>query len=474
IRQLTLPSGGTKLEKVGLDDYIVVHGAVSLRELIDQTLAADVAFPRHPSPRTYINQRLNRRLSRKESQNVSLAILTELDSRGQRLTCRGTNTPYYFDKDSKRLMPAILLRQRDDPMHETPFGHFLYREFNLSAADTRILHWLASQFTGELPIQLVDPRRVLSVPDGTDEVAIQVSDGQFALVTGDPKRPFEILDNGSRGLLFEFDQVESTDVEELEAEFGPELDAEEAGKEPVPEPPKAKPETEEGGVDVGAILSDIGRGAIELPLQTVGGLRDAAQETMESIDSLAIWLNANLEDIANFEFRERAEGEDAFPEVPQAVSITGGVFRGIMQFVFGMIGAGKVTGLSKLKNLTKLQTAGRLGIQGAIADGIARDPNEENLANLLRELTDEQESAVLNLLASDPDDSEGMARLKKSFEGAAIGALVDAVILSAGAYRAVRGLKTAAEKAKSTAVGRGEGRSQAEIDALVQSTEAAR
>ncbi len=219
IRQLTLPSGGTKLEKVGLDDYIVVYGAVKLRELIDQTLTADVAFPRHPSPRTYINQRLNRRLSRKESQNVSLAILTELDSRGQRLTCRGTNTPYYFDKDSKRLMPAILLRQRDDPMHETPFGHFLYREFNLSAADTRILHWLASQFTGELPIQLVDPRRVLSIPDGTDEIAIQVSDGQFALVTGDPKRPLEILDNGSRGLLFEFDQVEDTNVEELEAEF---------------------------------------------------------------------------------------------------------------------------------------------------------------------------------------------------------------------------------------------------------------
>ncbi len=219
IRQLVLPYEGTKLEKVGLDDFLLVQGVDKLRELIDQTLTASMAFPRHPSPKTYINQRLNRRLSRKESQNVSLAILTELDSRGQRLTCKGTNTPYYFDKDSKRLMPALLLRQKDDPMHETPFGHFLYREFNLSAADTRILHWLASQFTGELPIQQVDPRRIMSVPDGKDEVAIQISDGQFALVTADIKRPLQILDNGSKGLLFEFDQVETTDGDELLLEF---------------------------------------------------------------------------------------------------------------------------------------------------------------------------------------------------------------------------------------------------------------
>ncbi len=225
IRQLVLPNKGTKLEKVGLDDFLVSSGPKALRSLIAETLAAPLAFPRHPSPRTYINQRLNRRLSRKESQNVSLAILTELDSRGQRLTCKGTNTPYYFDRTTKRLMPAVLLKQREDPMHETPFGHFLYREFNLSAADTRILHWLASQFTGELPIQSVDPRRVLSVPDGKHEVAIQIGDGEFALVTANPKEPLQILDNGSKGLLFEFDQVEPIDGGKLLKEFTKQLES---------------------------------------------------------------------------------------------------------------------------------------------------------------------------------------------------------------------------------------------------------
>ena len=86
-------------------------------------------------------------------------------------------------------------------------------------------------------------------------------------------------------------------VEELEAEFGAELDAEEEAEGPAPEPPPAKPKAEDDGVDVGAILSDIGRGMIELPLQTVGGLRDAAQETLEFVDSLANWLDTHVADL---------------------------------------------------------------------------------------------------------------------------------------------------------------------------------
>lgn len=218
IRQLILPSKGSKLEKIGLDDFLVELGPKKLQSLITEILDAPIAFPRHPNPKNFVNQRLNRRLSRKESQNVSLSILTELDSRGQRLTCKGTNTPYYFDKITKRLMPALLLHQRDDPMHETPFGHFLYREFNLSAADTRVLHWLASQFTGEAPIQEVDPKRVMAVAGGpdSDEIAVQINDGQFALVTA---KGIEIFDNGTRGLLFEFDQVEPIEAKSLKKEL---------------------------------------------------------------------------------------------------------------------------------------------------------------------------------------------------------------------------------------------------------------
>lgn len=239
-------------------------------------------------------------------------------------------------------------------------------------------------------------------------------------------------------------------VEELEAEFGEELDAEEEGQKPAPEPPKAKPKTEDDGVDVGAILSDIGRGSIEaVGLQAVGGVRDAAQETLEAMDSLAVWLNTHVADLTVFDPDE--DFEFNLPEIPQAQTVTGGVARGIIQFVAGMIGAGKFTGLSKLKNLSKAGEAGRLGLQGAIADGIARDPNEENLANLLRELTGEQKNAVLNFMSSDPDDSEAVARVKKAFEGFGVGALVDGVILGAGAVRASRALRKAAKVGAATA-----------------------
>ena len=225
IRQAILPNGASGLEKLGLDDYLVKYGALKLQGIIDQTLTTPLAFPRHPNPKTYVNQRLNRRLSRKEAQNISLAIITELDNRGQRLNCTGTNTPYYFDSETHRLMPTILMHKGDEPLHETPFGNFLYREFNISSADSRIIHWLASQFTGEEPIKEVDPRRILTNA-GTDQIAVQISDGQFALIRPDHRKPLEILDNGSEGVLFEYGHVEGIDAEELQKQFRRQLHSE--------------------------------------------------------------------------------------------------------------------------------------------------------------------------------------------------------------------------------------------------------
>ncbi len=263
-------------------------------------------------------------------------------------------------------------------------------------------------------------------------------------------------------------------VEALEDKFGADLDAEEAGIEPTAaEPPAQKAtqpgagEAEEGDFDLGAILSDLGRGSLETPLQSVGGVRDAAQETMEAMDSLAIWLNTHVADLTVLD-PETAPRFD-LPDVPQPVTVTGGVIRGIVQFTTGMVGAGKFTGLSKLKNLSKVGAAGRLGLQGAIADAIARDPNEENLADLIRELSGEQENAVLNFMASDPEDSEAVARLKKAFEGFGVGALIDGLILGLGALRASRGLRKAGEAAQDRPIGQQPGQTQAEIDALAKS-----
>lgn len=207
---------------------------------------------------------------------------------------------------------------------------------------------------------------------------------------------------------------------------------------------KAEVAVQRAKIDALAVLQDMARGVIEVPMQTVGGLRDAGQETLEAMDSLARWLNSNVADLTVVD--PENDIEINLPSIPQSQSITGGVYRGIVQFVGGMAGAGKFTGLSKLKKLSKTGNAAKLGIQGALADSIARDPNEENLANFIRQLTGDQKNAVLNFLASDPNDGEGRARLKKAFEGLGVGAVFDGLFLMLSALRAARRLKKAAPK----------------------------
>ncbi len=221
-----------------------------------------------------------------------------------------------------------------------------------------------------------------------------------------------------------------------------------AADEPLPEPTPLEQDEDGGFRDVaGSVLGDMARGVVELPLQVTGGVRDAAQETIEAVDSLTNWLNTHVADLTLVEFDDPL----AFPEVPQAQSITGGVTRGLTQFIAGFVGAGKVTGLSKLKNLGKMANIGRAGVQGAIADAIARDPKEENLANLLREIPALQNNAVLEFLAADPEDSEAEARLKKAFEGLGVGFLIDGLILGLGAVKATRAFRSASDSTRTAA-----------------------
>jgi hypothetical protein len=201
----TLPD----LKKVGLDDFLVSKTSEALEDLVQEVLNKRSAFPRHPNPKQYVNGKLQHRLSRKDAQAVSLAILSELDARGFRIRSKATQLPYFFDETDHRLMPAALLHRHGEPLHESPFGEFLYKNYGLTAGDSKILTWLASQFTGEDPVGVAEPRRVLTIaPENPDCIALQISDSQFVMVSPDPDNPIEVLSNGSQGILFEQDQVE--------------------------------------------------------------------------------------------------------------------------------------------------------------------------------------------------------------------------------------------------------------------------
>lgn len=218
IRQMILPYSPDG--KVGLDDYLLKHGVEELRKRVTETLERTNAFPRHPNARALIAQKLQKKLNRRETQEVSLSILADLDAHGRRFRSANDGSPYYFNDKTLALMPARLLDRSGEPLHESLFGTFLYRNYGISGADSRVLQWLAAQFTGEAPVSEVEPRRVVALAGKQkDEIAIQLSDSHFVVVTADEDNPIKIMSNGSYGLLFEQDQVAPIDIKHLREEF---------------------------------------------------------------------------------------------------------------------------------------------------------------------------------------------------------------------------------------------------------------
>jgi hypothetical protein len=200
IRQLTLPneSGG----KVGLDDFLKDRGTSALSGIIQECLSLKSAFPRYPNIRNYIGSKLSRpSLGRQELQSISLAIISDLDARGQRLRAPDEDQLYYFSNDTRKLLKATFYN--DPQQADTPFGIKLYQDYGITYADNRINPWLASQFSAEDPVQDVRPERVLCWKG--DTFYFQINDGQTARVTS---KGIDILNNGDDGVLFEAGMVE--------------------------------------------------------------------------------------------------------------------------------------------------------------------------------------------------------------------------------------------------------------------------
>lgn len=94
--------------------------------------------------------------------------------------------------------------------------------------------------------------------------------------------------------------------------------------------------------------------------------------------------------------------------------------QGVSQFATGMVGAGKIVGpikaVQKLKQGTKAaRTSYEVG-RGAAVGAVVLDPHEERLSDLI-ESNPALSNPVTDFLASDPEDSTAMGRLKNSLEG---------------------------------------------------------
>lgn len=216
IRQLVLPRINLDIPRVGLDDFLVHRGEEAFNLALRETIAARSAFPLHPNVRDYVNKRLQSpKMTRKERQNISLAILSDLDSHGMRLRNPAGET-YYFDFVTRKLIKAVFANTRDQAF-DAPFTQFLYKEYGLSAADAAMTVWLGTQFSAEQPIEDVEAYKVFARPDlEADEVLYQVSDSEFLKLTAEG---LEVHNNGDFNVLFESDQVEPIDPKAVEQAF---------------------------------------------------------------------------------------------------------------------------------------------------------------------------------------------------------------------------------------------------------------
>lgn len=215
IRQFILrPPSGYLGEKLGLDDLLVGTKVTSkhLDDAIRKDLLKPSGFPRHPNPRQYINSKLRRqKMTREQLQALATAILCDLDAKGSRLYCEDEDELYYFSRTSKRLMHVSF--KLNEFYAKSDWGIHLYQNYNLSAADERVLVWLETLFAGEEPMQAVEPERVLAVRE--DSIYYQISAAQMMRVTGGEIR---VLDNGSDDILFLSDAVQDLDKAKLIAE----------------------------------------------------------------------------------------------------------------------------------------------------------------------------------------------------------------------------------------------------------------
>ena len=218
IRSLILrPNKGYAADKLGIDDFLESKldgmGHKGFAEQLQACLDAPSAFPQHPNLREYLNKKLQSgKLDRKNMQSLSIAMICDLDSHGQRLICPENDSLYYFDKTNRKLMMVDF--RMDANFARSPFGMLLYKKYNISLADNRVIAWINSQFAGEAPVSEVRPRRVMALKK--DTFYYQVNDGTIAKVTA---KGIQLMDNGCDDVLFEAGAVEPLDAARLREEI---------------------------------------------------------------------------------------------------------------------------------------------------------------------------------------------------------------------------------------------------------------
>lgn len=204
-----------------------------------------------------------------------------------------------------------------------------------------------------------------------------------------------------------------------------------AGANASPAPETKKPVDPQDPLDIslGGISRDIGQGIVESPVQILGGIRDAGQETLVAMDSLGNWLNENVMDLSI----PGMEGSKLnLPEVSAAESNTGNLIRGAAQFATGFIPALKgVKAISGGAAISKIGTIAQFETAAAAATATVFDPHESRLSNLIQSTKGTKfdiSNPVNEYLMAKDEDGQAFGRMKNAIEGLGLGIVTEGLL----------------------------------------------
>jgi hypothetical protein len=219
------------------------------------------------------------------------------------------------------------------------------------------------------------------------------------------------------------------------------------------------------GSGAAAVGKDIGTGVIEAPRALVKGVRDAYQSMLDLTKEVGDFTNKYLpalqvtgkgsprivtpsERAADPSLPGSLADDINLPNIGEPKSVTGTIEKNIVQFVTGLATAGgQLKALAVPAATTKLGAASLTAVKGFVGQFEAFDGSQQNLSNLVQSVPALQ-NPVSKFLATDPNDSDAVNRLKSAVEGTVGAQLVDAFV---GGVRFLRSVNAAKETAEHTA-----------------------
>jgi len=218
------------------------------------------------------------------------------------------------------------------------------------------------------------------------------------------------------------------------------------------------------GSGIKSTAKDIVVGTIQSPRAIFTGVRDAYQNTINMARDFGDWLEQNpFHDLpagitwgpSGVHVATGAELQNPdvvrpadYANIPHLMdnpkTVTGGMIKGVVQFLTSMKIAGKLTALPEAGTVAGSAGYAMTAAKGAVANFVGFDPHQQRLSNLIEKFPALQ-NPVTEYLASNPDDNAAEGRFKNALEGLGLGVVTDGFLKGVKLLREVSKSKEAAQ-----------------------------